>query len=103
MKTAPEPEDDGTCKRCRCCSTVWARCTECGGEGYGGSACIDDMCHGQERCIHGDEEELPCHICEGAGGSSVCGGACCEHGWHKDEPICTERCKTWRAVEVEEF
>lgn len=96
--------NDEICKRCKCCGTVWAQCTECGGEGFGGSACIDDMCHGNEECIHGDTEELPCHICDGEGGSFTCGGGCCSHGFHKDvEGTCTESCKGWREAPVDEF
>ena len=41
-------------------------CWNCGGTGefvY----CIDDLCHGQERCIHGDPPS-PCRECNGTGG-----------------------------------
>lgn len=37
-------------------------CGKCGGSGFF-SDCIDDMCHGQERCIHGDDST--CTGCDG--------------------------------------
>lgn len=36
-------------------------CYECGGRGYV-NRCIDDMCHGQDECIHGDPP-IPCFVC----------------------------------------
>lgn len=43
-------------------------CWQCGGEGDLGSACVDDMCHGNETCIHGDDMGwITCDICKGAG------------------------------------
>jgi hypothetical protein len=36
-------------------------CYECGGRGWV-VRCIDDVCHGQDECIHGDPPE-PCSTC----------------------------------------
>jgi hypothetical protein len=36
-------------------------CYECGGSGWFVD-CIDDLCHGQEYCIHGDPPR-PCRTC----------------------------------------
>lgn len=36
-------------------------CYECGGRGYV-VRCIDDLCHGQDECIHGDPP-TPCFVC----------------------------------------
>jgi hypothetical protein len=40
-------------------------CYECGGRGYI-VTCIDDMCHGQDECIHGDPP-TPCRACNPKG------------------------------------
>ena len=40
-------------------------CYECGGRGYV-VLCIDDLCHGQDKCIHGDPP-TPCHLCNPRG------------------------------------
>lgn len=40
-------------------------CYECGGRGYV-VRCIDDMCHGQDECIHGDPP-TPCRVCNPKG------------------------------------
>jgi hypothetical protein len=39
-------------------------CPKCGGGGYF-SDCWDDMCHGNEECIHGDDST--CSACHGEG------------------------------------
>ena len=36
-------------------------CYECGGRGWM-VTCIDDMCHGQDECIHSDPP-TPCRNC----------------------------------------
>ncbi len=36
-------------------------CYECGGRGYV-VRCIDDLCYGQDECIHGDPPK-PCRVC----------------------------------------
>lgn len=36
-------------------------CFECGGRGYV-VRCIDDLCYGQDECIHGDPP-TPCSVC----------------------------------------
>lgn len=36
-------------------------CRECGGRGWV-VRCIDDMCHGQDECIHGDPP-VRCSLC----------------------------------------
>lgn len=65
------PEDgrqwESQCARCGSSTDDGESCWQCGGEGSLGSACIDDMCHGQDECIHGDDDEIPCDICEGSG------------------------------------
>lgn len=38
-------------------------CYRCGGKGYI-VTCIDDLCRGQDECIHGDGEH-PCPVCCG--------------------------------------
>jgi hypothetical protein len=38
-------------------------CYECDGKGYK-IVCPDDLCHGQDECIHGDEPVL-CRACGG--------------------------------------
>jgi len=40
-------------------------CYECGGRGWV-VRCIDDLCHGQDECIHGDPPE-PCRTCNPKG------------------------------------
>ena len=40
-------------------------CHHCGGEGFI-LTCIDDLCHGQGYCMHGDGEEI-CPHCNGEG------------------------------------
>ena len=40
-------------------------CWECGGRGWK-ITCCDDMCHGQDECIHGDGESA-CSNCGGTG------------------------------------
>lgn len=44
-------------------------CEECGGEGQI-IVCIDDICHGLKRCIHGDGM-MACPACDGNGGHWV--------------------------------
>jgi len=36
-------------------------CWDCGGRGWK-ITCIDDLCHGQYKCIHGDPP-TPCRTC----------------------------------------
>lgn len=38
-----------------------AGCYHCGGRGWL-VTCIDDLCHGQDECIHGDPP-TPCPVC----------------------------------------
>lgn len=38
-------------------------CYDCGGRGEI-VVCSDDLCHGQEECIHGDPPVI-CHACKG--------------------------------------
>jgi hypothetical protein len=40
-------------------------CYRCGGRGWE-VRCIDDMCHGQDECIHGDLPD-PCPVCNPEG------------------------------------
>jgi hypothetical protein len=64
-------EEDCQCARCGSsveCLTCW----DCGGEGDHGSACWDDLCHGNEECIHGDADLIVCDTCGGAGGTLHC-------------------------------
>ena len=54
-----EPMEDGR----------WYDCLTCWGSGefvY----CIDDLCYGQDECIHGDPPG-PCRDCKGEGGHLV--------------------------------
>ncbi len=63
--------DEEQCARCGS-SVEWVSCWQCSGEGSLGSACIDDLCHGEEECIHGDRAVLPCDICRGSGAFPHC-------------------------------
>lgn len=47
---------------CICEGTM---CSECSGKGDFVN-CIDDMCYGQDECIHGDEP-IMCRECAGEG------------------------------------
>lgn len=38
-------------------------CWNCGGKGFV-IICVDDLCHGQDYCMHGDGEET-CRVCKG--------------------------------------
>lgn len=40
-------------------------CYDCGGRGWN-VTCIDDLCHGQDYCIHGDPP-TPCRNCNAEG------------------------------------
>jgi hypothetical protein len=42
----------------------WIMCPKCWGSGFFAD-CIDDLCHGQEECIHGDD--ATCSLCHGEG------------------------------------
>lgn len=44
-------------------------CYNCGGGGWFVD-CIDDMCHGQDECIHGDPPS-PCRVCNADGHKDV--------------------------------
>ena len=68
--TIPGAPEQPQCARCGS-SVEWADCGQCD-EGYNGSACIDDLCHGQDECIHGDDDLIPCDFCGGTGGSLHC-------------------------------
>lgn len=41
-------------------------CYRCNGEGFI-ITCMDDLCAGEDRCIHGDGEQM-CSACGGTGG-----------------------------------
>jgi hypothetical protein len=43
-------------------------CLTCGGSGLY-SRCIDDLCYGEEVCIHGDDATCP--DCKGEGGHGL--------------------------------
>ena len=45
-------------------------CYECGGRGWK-VVCIDDLCHGQDECIHGDPP-IPCPVCNPKGLNEDC-------------------------------
>lgn len=40
-------------------------CYDCGGRGWK-VVCIDDLCHGEDECIHGDPP-VPCRTCNRKG------------------------------------
>lgn len=42
-----------------------AHCSACGGRGFR-VTCPDDLCHGQDECIHGDPPR-PCWACNPKG------------------------------------
>lgn len=41
----------------------WTPCIRCDGDGHR-VECVDDLCHAQGRCMHGDNT---CNLCNGAG------------------------------------
>ena len=43
----------------------WETCPDCDGRGFT-VTCWDDLCHGQEECIHGDGY-TDCNTCDGTG------------------------------------
>ena len=45
-------------------------CYQCGGRGWM-VTCIDDLCHGQDFCIHGDPP-TPCPSCNSKGEREDC-------------------------------
>jgi len=45
-------------------------CCNCGGRGWFVD-CIDDLCHGQGECIHGDPP-TPCRVCNRDGHRDPC-------------------------------
>ena len=45
-------------------------CYQCGGRGWM-VTCIDDLCHGQDYCIHGDPP-TPCPNCNPKGEKEDC-------------------------------
>lgn len=95
--------ENEVCPTCKCCDQVWTRCNECdGGEDFR-SACIDDMCYGNEECLHGDPTPLPCDLCEGKDGWWSCAGFCCKHGKHEQGPGCTESCQSVRSSLTEDY
>lgn len=65
----PRDGQEWDCQCARCGSSVddGESCWQCFGEGDLGSACIDDLCYGNEECIHGDSEVITCDICGGRG------------------------------------
>lgn len=62
----PEP----TCERCGQ-DLDWQNCWNCE-DGFLGSDCIDDLCHGNDECIHGDAGRIRCDVCKGDGGYFMC-------------------------------
>jgi len=46
-----------------CYDVEWIDCIRCGGTGEN-VECIDDLCHAQGRCMHGNNT---CKLCEGIG------------------------------------
>ena len=72
------------CSRCECCSTYFVPCYNCDEDGVEWkSDCFDDLCHGQERCIHGESNPL-CRECVGKTGWWHCIGNCDDDGKHED-------------------
>ena len=74
-------ETDCECANCGS-SVMWVDCGQCD-EGYLGSDCIDDLCHGGE-CIHGDSGQIRCDFCRGEGGWWRCVS---EPDWCKAHPM----------------
>lgn len=50
---------------CYCEPDDYSGCSSCGGRGWFVD-CIDDLCHGQDYCIHGDPPS-PCFECNRKG------------------------------------
>src|SRR5258706_1780384 len=85
----PGAPEQPQCARCGS-SVEWLDCSECAGEGHHGSAGWDDLCHGNEECIYGDEDTIPCDFCGREGGSLHCGsgpGWCIDHSLPLRESI----------------
>jgi hypothetical protein len=70
----PEEQKPDLCRRCHdypchCYEEddedYGGGCYQCGGRGYI-VTCIDDLCHGQDECIHGDPP-TPCPTCNPKG------------------------------------
>lgn len=74
-------EIDCQCARCGS-SCYWQDCWNCE-DGYCGSDCIDDLCHGGE-CIHGDSGQIICDICHGYSGWQMC---CSSPEWCEANPL----------------
>jgi hypothetical protein len=68
---------DELCPRCKCCSTDWQDCHDCGGEGYSHHDCGEDSC-----CCADPEDNVACGTCQGKGGWTICLGSCDELGHH---------------------
>jgi hypothetical protein len=66
------------CPRCGCCSLEYVECQTCGGEGVSGHDCGEDCC----PCLY-PVDNVPCDICLGKGGWTVCLGRCDKDGKHE--------------------
>ena len=77
------PDEEAQCARCGS-SVEWVSCWQCSGEGALGSSCPDDMCHGEEECIHGDSALIRCDICDGKGAHPHC---LSEREWCEAHPM----------------
>jgi hypothetical protein len=66
-----DEQEEVQCARCGA-AVDRVTCWSCSGDGHHGSACWDDLCHGNDECIHGDDEMEPCDECRGEGGSLHC-------------------------------
>ncbi len=67
----PEPESCGKCGA----DVEWFECETCGGAGLDGHECGQDCCD----CADPDEPNVPCGICDGAGGWSLCSDSKCRN------------------------
>lgn len=70
---------DDLCPRCRCCSTEWEECWNCGGEGGRDG---EELMSEDPLWYMPDDFET-CDVCNGNGGWNACLGQCDENGKHE--------------------
>ncbi len=69
---------NGLCDRCKCCSTDWESCEQCGGDGF-----LELYDH--DPLYYDPDDTEDCQWCEGKGGWPLCLGNCDRDGKHSQE------------------
>lgn len=72
-------DEDETCPRCRCCSTEWEECWNCGGEGGRDG----EELMAEDPLWYMPDDFETCDVCNGNGGWNTCLGQCDENGKHE--------------------